>query len=205
MSGADPSSTATLAVLAGGLGSRMGMPKSNLEVRGKPILQHLCEQWRWSGPTLLVTAPGREHPPACEMFDREVVDPVAGEGPLRGVLTALEAVATPLLVVATVDMPLVRLEHLRWLVEQLISLPRSELALMTSRALPDGGTQTEPFPCAMRSGADILKIVQRRLARGEKSVWRLSQEPGTKIAPAPPHWSVETWVNLNSPEDYQNL
>jgi molybdopterin-guanine dinucleotide biosynthesis protein A len=205
MTGADPSSNTTLAVLAGGLGSRMGMPKANLEIRGKPILRHLHDEWGWPGPTLLVTAPGREHPPAYEVFDREVVDPVGGEGPLRGVLTALETVATPLLVVATVDMPRVRLQHLRWLVEQLLSSPASELAIMTNRSLPDGSTQTEPFPCAMRAGVSMLEIVRHRLARGEKSVWRLSQEPGTRIVPAPSHWPADTWVNLNSPEDYQNL
>jgi len=203
--GADLSSTTTLAVLAGGLGSRMGVPKATLEFRGKPILRYLVDEWRWPGPTLLVTAPGREHPPACDVFDREVVDTVAGEGPLRGVLTALETVTTSFLVVATVDMPHVRCEHLQWLVEHLISLPTSDLAIMTSRSLPDSGRQIEPFPCAMRSGSCMLEIVRHRLARGERSVWRLAQEPGTRIVPAPPHWPADTWVNLNSPEDYLKL
>ena len=39
---------------------------------------------------MLVTAPGFERPPGFERFGREVVDPIAGIGPLRGVLTAIE-------------------------------------------------------------------------------------------------------------------
>ena len=90
----------TLAVLAGGEGSRMGRPKGELLVRGRPILVHLVEQLAWRGPTLLVTAPGRERPAGGERFDREVVDAVAGEGPLRGLLTALEAATTEIVLSA---------------------------------------------------------------------------------------------------------
>ena len=57
-------------------------------------MEYLLEQLGWLAPTLLVTAPGREKPPGREHFAREVVDAVAGEGPLRGVLTALEATET---------------------------------------------------------------------------------------------------------------
>src|SRR3954463_11699786 len=95
----------TWAVLAGGEGIRMGRPKGDLEINGLPILRYLLQRVEWSGPTLLVTAPGRERPPAHYDFDREVVDPAAGLGPLRGVLTAIEAAQTESLVVSTVDMP----------------------------------------------------------------------------------------------------
>src|SRR5690242_5929498 len=115
----------TLAILAGGEGSRMGKPKALLHVRGQPILQYLLARFRWPGPTLLVTAPSRERPPACERFDREVVDPVPGQGPLRGVLTALDSIATETLVVATVDMPEVSPAQLQWLLEQLDQHPAS--------------------------------------------------------------------------------
>jgi molybdopterin-guanine dinucleotide biosynthesis protein A len=36
-----PLEQVTLAVLAGGAGSRMGKPKAELDVRGKPILEYL--------------------------------------------------------------------------------------------------------------------------------------------------------------------
>ena len=99
---------ATLAILAGGEGSRMGMPKAHLTIDGRPILDYLLDEIPWPGPTMLVTAPGREHPPGWKRFTHEVTDPAARQQPLRGVLTALENLATPLLLILTVDMPAIR-------------------------------------------------------------------------------------------------
>ena len=48
----------TLAILAGGEGSRMGYPKAELASHGRAILPVLLECFQWEGPTLLVTAPG---------------------------------------------------------------------------------------------------------------------------------------------------
>jgi molybdopterin-guanine dinucleotide biosynthesis protein A len=79
----------TLAILAGGEGSRMGRPKAQLKIADIPILQWMMlQRLCWPGPRLLVTSPGREHRPACEQFDREIADSIAGEGPLRGIITA---------------------------------------------------------------------------------------------------------------------
>src|SRR5687768_6739433 len=111
----------TLAVLAGGDGSRMGRPKAELRVGDVPILRWLIDRWRWDGgPTLLITAPGRERPPGGEAFEREVSDAVGGQGPLRGVATALAAARTPIIVVATCDMPCVSAQQFRWLAEALV-------------------------------------------------------------------------------------
>jgi molybdopterin-guanine dinucleotide biosynthesis protein A len=52
----------TLAVLAGGEGRRMGLPKGDLALDGRPILKRLLDRLVWLVSTLLVTAPGREHP-----------------------------------------------------------------------------------------------------------------------------------------------
>src|SRR5581483_11371389 len=84
----------TLAILAGGRGSRMGRPKALLEIRGKPILTYLLDRLAWNGPKWLITAPGMQQPPGAQAFDRELVDPEEGAGPLRGVLTALEHLQT---------------------------------------------------------------------------------------------------------------
>src|SRR3954467_6767125 len=89
----------TLVILAGGAGSRMGKPKGGLLIDDRPILEYLLDRFRWPGPTLLVTAPGREHPPGCQRFDLEAVDPVSDAGPLRGILTALENATTDQVVV----------------------------------------------------------------------------------------------------------
>src|SRR4051794_14061635 len=110
----------------------MGKPKAWLTLRGQPILEYLLDRFAWPGPTLLVTAPGREHPPGYERFTREVVDPIADLGPLRGVLTALEHAQTPTVVVTTVDMPNVQRAHLCALAEHLVARPQS-IALFPMR------------------------------------------------------------------------
>src|SRR5437762_2106214 len=109
----------TLAILAGGRGERMGKPKGLLQVSDQPILTYLLKRFNWRGPTMLVTSPGREKPPGAGGFDAEVIDPVEGMGPVRGLITALENSKTQILIVASVDMPLVGREQLLWLAENI--------------------------------------------------------------------------------------
>ena len=139
----DFSRAVTLAILAGGEGSRMGKPKSGLRIDGEPILKWLMEKISWDGPTMLVTSPGRECPAGCEIFDLEVVDPVADVGPIRGLLTALENVRTELIVVATVDMPMVRAEQIEWLIEKFTAKPQAVGCICRNR-------EVQPFPSVWR-------------------------------------------------------
>lgn len=172
----------------------MGRPKGELRVGGVPILAYLLDRFQWAGPTLLVTAPGRERPAGCEQFDREVTDPTAGEGPLRGVLTALEATETEILVVATCDMPLVRAHQLTWLVERLTSDPASLFVMVAKR-----GVLWEPFPFAIRTKA--YPVLRDHFAAGGRSLDSLTVIDGARYVPAPADWHDEVWTNLNTPAD----
>jgi molybdopterin-guanine dinucleotide biosynthesis protein A len=185
----------TLAILAGGEGSRMGGPKGELRLGdGRPIAEFLLDRMVWRAPTLLVTAPGREHPPGWQRFDAEVVDPVGGLGPLRGVLTALEHATTPQVLVATVDMPGIGASQLRWLIDR--SAERPDLAaLMMRRA-----EQIEPFPCLFRSSAAAL--IRAKLDARELSVQALSREAAVHALDAPTEWDDDVWTNLNHPRDF---
>jgi molybdopterin-guanine dinucleotide biosynthesis protein A len=184
----------TLAVLAGGAGSRMGRAKARLDVRGRPILNFLLDRWRWAGPTMLVTAPGRENPPGFESFTRQVMDPTAGAGPLRGIVTALEACATELLIIATCDMPLVSRGQFDWLAARLDEQP-DRLGVI----LHAPGNRIEPFPMALRSAA--RDVLSRRLEAGLRSVRSLANLDEFDLRPAPDDWPGEVWTNLNQPED----
>lgn len=183
----------TLAILAGGEGSRMGMPKAHLRVGDKPILQALLRWIDWPGPTLLVTAPNRQRPPGAECFDAEAIDPVSGQGPLRGVLTAIEHCPTELLVIATVDMPGIRQEHLRQLLDR---LQPDRLGVMFQR-----GERIEPFPFACRKTAKAA--VAERLAGDDASVHGLISAEGFASTPAPRDWPPSVWTNLNRVQEYE--
>jgi molybdopterin-guanine dinucleotide biosynthesis protein A len=182
-----------LAVLAGGDGRRMGFPKAEIRLGGRPILHVLLEQFAWPGPTLLVTAAGREHPTGADAFDREVADPVAGQGPLRGVLTSLENTPVPVVLVTAVDMPFVRHEHLRWLAAAIRG--RADTAGLVTRR----GGEVEPLPAALTTVA--IPHVRRWLETGRRSLRGLFEDPAFVTLDAPADWPDVTWTNLNSPGD----
>lgn len=196
-SSADPAQI-TLAILAGGEGTRMRRPKAWLAVAGEPILRFLLRRFGWPGPTLLVTAPGSEGPPGREGFERAVSDPIRGMGPLRGILTTLEHCNTPLLAVATVDMPGITGEHLRWLADALTLRPNA-LGLMSFRTVPGGVPRLEPFPCLLRISARAS--LQFHLDAGHRSVRSLVSLPGWVTVDTPAEWDARVWTNLNHPAD----
>jgi molybdopterin-guanine dinucleotide biosynthesis protein A len=188
----------TLAVLAGGAGTRMGMPKSALQINGIPILRYLLERFGWPGPLLLVSGPGNERPPAWELFDREVTDAVAGEGPLRGTLTALENASSELVALVSVDMPGMTREALDFLIEAMGGDARM-LGTMFARKI-QGSARVEPFPSVLRREA--RDIIARRLAAGDRAVHELTNERIVTLAP-PAEWGEEIWANLNRPADLE--
>jgi molybdopterin-guanine dinucleotide biosynthesis protein A len=183
---------ATLCILAGGESRRMGRPKAELRVRGQPILTYLLHRFDWRGATMLVTAPSRRTPGGAEMFDREVVDPVDGAGPLRGVLTALEHLQTPLAVITTADMPCIGAEHLRWLIDHYDSEESNGLMLCH-------GGQIQPFPSIYRAAA--IAAVRREFDDGQRSVASLATRGHVRLIDAPPAWRDSVWTNLNTPDD----
>lgn len=176
----------------------MGQPKGLLRIDGQPILNYLLDSVAWPGPKYLVTAPGREHPQGWEAFDREWVDPVAGLGPLRGVLTAVENADASLLVITTVDMPGIRAHHLAWIVARL-EQSKAQLGMMCRRS--DG--RLEPFPLALRKEAQA--IVRQRLHGGNRAVHGLLDDPLFTVIVAPHEWGPEVWTNLNDPQDLRQF
>src|SRR2546421_4822578 len=176
----------TLAILAGGRGERMGKPKSLLRIGNQPILAYLLERFAWRGPTMLVSSPGRERPPGAEEFDVEVVDPVEGMGPVRGVLTALENLNTEILIIASVDMPLIAQEQLLWLMQKMEEKPQACGLMIEREAI-------EPFPSIFRKTESSWK--------DKHSMRSLANIEGFAVIPAPRDWPDEVWTNLNDPAD----
>ena len=189
----------TLAVIAGGEGERMGLPKSRLRFQQQPILEWLLQHIQWPGPTLLVTAPSVAHPPAADLFGREAIDPIEGLGPLRGLLTALEESFTPIVTVVTVDMPAVRAPMLECLVAVLAAQP--EIRGVMYRVASEEGGQIEPFPSAYRREA--REQIAARLGADERSVQALAARPGFLALDAPLEWPATTWTNLNTAAEFR--
>ncbi len=171
----------------------MGFPKTQIHIDGKPILAHLMRQLAWQGPSLLVTAPGRTCPDGAEIFEREVVDPVAGEGPLRGLLTALDHARTERVIVVTVDMPAINSEQLDLLVAYAESQDGRD-AVMIRRE-----DRIEPFPSIFRR--TMRESIRDMLRSGIRAMRELAQLDSVSVISAPNHWPQSVWTNLNSPAD----
>jgi molybdopterin-guanine dinucleotide biosynthesis protein A len=187
----------TFVVLAGGEGSRMGKPKGLLTIAGRPILQHILKGAQWGGPTLLVTSPGRQSPPGADGFDAEVTDPVAGLGPMRGILTALEHAKTEQIVVSPVDMPSIGGEPFHWLANALFERV-GVMGLLIERAVCRE-LILEPLPAAFREGA--RNMLQQRIEGGKFSLHRLVECDLVQTIRAPESWPEAVWNNLNFPKD----
>lgn len=191
-----PSNTTTLAILAGGAGTRMGTPKAMLEIDLVPILSWLLSRFNWPGPTLLVTAPATGIPPGARSFDRHAVDAVDGNGPLQGVLTALQHSDTEHVAIVTVDMPNIDAPKLVWLLEQLQARPQL-CGIMCRR--DSASPMIEPFPAIFKKNA--TDIVQGRLTAENRSVHGLCDDTSVAALNAPTDWPANTWVNLNHPHE----
>ncbi len=101
-------------LLAGGQSRRMGRDKALLLVDGGRVLwERQLDVLRSLGPAeLFISGPAR---PGFPYDVRLLEDERPGLGPLSGIVAALEAMTTPLLVVLAVDLPAMRADFLRGL------------------------------------------------------------------------------------------
>jgi molybdopterin-guanine dinucleotide biosynthesis protein A len=140
--------------------------------------------------------PGRERPPGAAFFGREVTD-AAEEGPLRGVLTALENCTTAELCVIPVDMPSMGRGHLAALLGELRSRPGA-LGVMFQRKMRERA-ELEPLPLACRREA--ADGIAEQLRAGDRSLRGVVSRAGFVAVDAPHEWPESTWRNLNTPGD----
>lgn len=200
----DDLSDVALTVLAGGEGSRMGRPKIELLLDGKPILHALLDRIAWPGPTILSVAGRQDSFPGFERFSRVIHDKRSGQGPLRGLWGVLKdsycdspALCTAVVAIP-VDMPLLRRKQLAWLASQLKARPQAR-GLMIVRTTADGTTRVEPFPSAFRT--NFAPIAELRLRQKNRALHGLAAEPTVETISPPAYWPEETWTNLNTPHD----
>src|SRR5215212_5763684 len=157
--------------------------KGLMKIGNKRILEYLLTKFAWLGQTVLVTSPGREHPPGTEAFDLEVSDPVGGLGPMRGLLTTIENISTPIVLVTSVDMPLVGGEQLLWLLKKIEQHPE------TAGIMIEHSGHIEPFPAVFR--LDAKGAIESELMTGGGSLQSLAKKSGFIVIPAPEHWPDE--------------
>lgn len=193
-------SDATIAaiVLAGGRSSRMGRDKAALIFDGRPLLLRTIDAVSTvADEIVIVRAPGQALPPVeAGTRARVVDDPVAGDGPLRGIATGLAAITAPVAIVVGVDMPFLRPELLR-LIVGLVTAERRWVLPIASR---------RPQPLCSAFARDALPVVEAHLAAGDRAPMAVAADLGF-YRMLPEQWMTadpEGWsfVDVDTPEDF---
>jgi molybdopterin-guanine dinucleotide biosynthesis protein A len=153
-------------VLAGGRSSRFGSDKLVATIDGSTVLDRaVAATARVAGDVVVVVEPGTER--LVARIDRPlrfVADPERHGGPLIGLLSGLEVVDEPLVIVVGGDMPTLQADVLELLLRTLAAADPSIGAVV----LRSAGTAV-PLPAAVRAGAatsaarELIRDGERRL------------------------------------------
>ncbi len=150
-------------MLAGGRSSRMGFDKALLDRRGIPLVSYVSSvvSEAVDGPVVVVRSAGSTLVGLQE--DVEVVrDAVPDQGPLEGLRAGLEALGrrADVAFVASVDLPLLRVELVRAVVGALEAHPEAQVAVPLTLG------HRHPLAAAYRLG--VLATVEELLEAGER-------------------------------------
>ncbi|MEC9000564.1 MAG: molybdenum cofactor guanylyltransferase [Actinomycetota bacterium] len=155
------------AVLTGGASRRMGSDKALLSVGGRPMAVVAADALRAAG-AVSVTAVGGDAIGLRSVGLDWVTDSSPGEGPLGGLLAAMEALdSAPVVVVLACDLPSASSANVIAVVDAVADLLGTPAAAVPVIDLPRGGRQREWLHAAWTTEArDVLRVAW---AAGERA------------------------------------
>lgn len=196
-------------VLAGGRSVRMGRDKAGVALAGRPLLEHMLSKLRVLG--LRARVAGLRAPVAN--VAAEVLSDAHPEcGPLSGIETALATSEATLVLMLSVDLPLVETEFLAWMLRR---------ASITDAVATIPSLLGEPQPLCAVYRREMLADVRESLAAGDYKVMHAMERAATRgltedwfdaeraattdawRSAMATHWMATHWqfMNCNTPED----
>ncbi len=180
---------ATAIIMAGGDSCRMGIDKSMLPVKDRPIIKHICDQLRGTFSQILISTDEVEKY-ALLGFDC-IPDKMPGQGPLMGIASALGASENELNFVIACDIPYIDIRFVR---KMLAEAQTADMVIPTS-----GNGKHEPLFAIYNKST--LKAMNQVLSSGQR-----------KISDAFAHCKVKyiklkakQFTNLNTMEEYEEF
>jgi molybdopterin-guanine dinucleotide biosynthesis protein A len=186
-------------VLAGGGSTRFGQDKALVKIDGKPMLTRMCELLAGTASEVnVVAAPGKY----VSLGMVSVADRWPGEGPLGGIITALQhteadAPQCQWNVLVSCDMPFLTREWMAFLVQRAASSEAQAVLSESHHGL-------EPLcACYKTNGAAALQAV---FEAGERKVTRALQQLKTEVLDEADWKRFDSdgrlFWNMNTPVDY---
>ncbi len=174
----------------------MGQDKAALLWQGQTLLERTVQAARQAVPHVLVA--GRPLPALWPLPEVPfILDISPGEGPLRGLESALAFAAPDAVLAVACDMPLLSSDALRWLLAQAALAPPGCDGLAVRN-----DSHWEPLFSVYF--ADCLPRIRERLALGQRSLHRLIESGEFQAADAPP-WVCAQLTNVNTLADLAAL
>ena len=169
----------TVAVLAGGSGTRIGGDKALVELNGRALISYPLEAAREAGlPAVVVAKATTRLPPLAVPV---LIEPDAPSHPLLGIVAALESF--PAVIALPCDMPFVAPADLR-------ALAASDADVATIRS-------GEPFPSLYRR--TVLEQLREALEANQSM--RSTQAQSRPAPAAPSATDCAAQLTINTPED----
>jgi molybdopterin-guanine dinucleotide biosynthesis protein A len=181
------------AVLAGGKCERMGQDKASMDAGGATMLERGLDALRSiASPVLIVSDTGDRF---CIEGYREVADLTPGLGPVGGIATALRYLGPGLHLMVACDMPFLRTDLLRLLVDLAENGDEAVVPKVRGRA--------EPLCAAYSYSA--LPALQQYLREGNRAAHRALQSLQTRYVDEEQLKRIdpdlESFINLNTQAD----
>lgn len=181
---------ATAIIMAGGPSSRMGTDKAMLPINGRPLIAHLYNQLRPHFEQILIsTNPTQQHKYAFLGAD-VITDRIPGQGPLMGIVSALQASANELNFVVACDIPQADISFVK---KMLIEAEQYDVVIPTT-----GPSRYEPLFAVYKKSS--LRAMNDVLAEGRRKIIDIFSKCKVKFINL---HDAQWYVNLNTRVDYE--
>lgn len=180
---------ATAIIMAGGGSTRMGIDKSMLQIKDRPLIKHIYDQLRGTFEKILIITNDFEKYAflGCDC----VRDRIPGQGPLMGIASALEASANENNFVVACDIPYIDIRFVR---KMLGEAQTADMVIPTR-----GNKRHEPLFAIYNKSA--LKSINQALSFGKRKISNAFANCKVKYI----NLEAKQLTNLNTSEEYEEF
>ncbi len=175
-----------LVILAGGESSRMGTDKGLLELKGKPMIEHLIDTFSERFSSISIATSNKQY---IQFGLPVLTDDYEAIGPLGGIHSALKKSKGKQVLFLSVDAPFVTVE----IIEELLSKRKD--GTISFAAVGD-----RKFPLIGVYSTELVEQLENYIQNGKRSVFGFLEESENEVIAFPEEMS-DYFQNINTPED----